>query len=67
MLGSVCSITVSCCQAGAEVNVSDSKMRTPLSEAVEKGHMNIVEVLLKAGATADQKVICAFLLFLVAR
>jgi len=43
-------------QAGASVNACDSKMRTPLSEAVEKGHMTIVEVLLKAGAVADHKV-----------
>jgi len=31
-------------------------MRTPLAEAVEKGHMTIVEVLLKAGAVVDNKV-----------
>jgi len=31
-------------------------MRTPLTEAVEKGHMTIVEVLLRAGAVADHTV-----------
>jgi len=44
------------CQAGASVNACDSHMRTPLAEAVEKGHMTIVEVLLKAGAIVDHKV-----------
>jgi len=43
-------------QAGASVNACDSQMRTPLAEAIEKGHMTIVEVLLKAGADADHKV-----------
>jgi len=42
-------------------------MRTPLSEAVEKGHVNVVEVLLQAGAATNHKVIYAFLLFSVAR
>jgi len=37
-------------------------MRTPLAEAVEKGHMTIVEVLLKAGAIADHKVNCPVLI-----
>jgi len=39
------------------VNAYDNQLRTPLMEAVEKGHMTIVEVLLKAGAVADHKVI----------
>jgi len=34
-------------------------MRTPLAEAVEKGHMTIVEVLMKAGAVVDRKVKCS--------
>ena len=38
------------------VNACDNCMRTPLSEAVEKGHMTIVEILLKAGAVADHRV-----------
>jgi len=46
----------SCCQAGVSVNACDNCMRTPLSEAVEKGHMTIVEILLKAGAVADHRV-----------
>jgi len=33
-------------------------MWTPLAEAVDKGHMTIVEVLLKAGAIVDHKVKC---------
>ena len=39
------------------MNAYDNQLRTPLMEAVEKGHMTIVEVLLKAGAVADHKVI----------
>jgi len=31
-------------------------MRTPLAEAVENGHLTIVEVLLKAGALVDHTV-----------
>jgi len=31
-------------------------MRTPLAEAVEKGHLTIAEVLLKAGALVDHRV-----------
>lgn len=43
-------------QAGANLDMCDEDQRTPLMEACENNHMEVVLYLLRAGASAMHKV-----------
>ncbi|XP_069792433.1 CARD- and ANK-domain containing inflammasome adapter protein [Narcine bancroftii] len=52
--GKIAGLLLKC---GAVVDIKDEKNRTPLIHAVSLGHINIVKVLLEAGAKVDADVI----------
>lgn len=43
-------------QAGANLDMCDEDQRTPLMEACENNFIEVVQYLLRAGASATQKV-----------
>ena len=43
-------------QAGANPEAQDNHLATPLMLAAEKGHMNVIQILVKSGALVDAKV-----------
>ncbi|PIN21417.1 Acyl-CoA-binding protein [Handroanthus impetiginosus] len=44
-----------CIDSGVPLNLKDSEGRTPLHWAVDRGHMNVTELLLKKNADVDTK------------
>ncbi|KAK4777318.1 hypothetical protein SAY87_017505 [Trapa incisa] len=44
-----------CIDSGVNINVKDSEGRTPLHWAVDRGHFNVVELLISKGADVNSK------------